>query len=101
MSYAGPDRRIHTAFITRNREYHVRDGLCVAVRDRRSQVWISNHEAIGMELEKRQPVNRYMGQNLLFLSNVAKVRTTPVVGIHRPERSTVDIYGMLWAICPG
>lgn len=101
MSYFGPDRRIHTAFVTRNREYHVRDGLCVAVRDRKSQVWISNHEAIGMELENRQPVSKYMGQHLLFLSNVAKVRTTPVEEIHRPERSTVDIYGLLWAICPG
>lgn len=101
MSYSGPDRRVHTAFLTRNREYHVRDGFCVAVRDRKSHAWISNHEAIGMTLESRQEVGRYLGKQLLFLSDFAKVQTTSVEGIHRPERSIVDVYGLLWAICPG
>jgi hypothetical protein len=29
MLYNGPDRRVHTCFITRNREYHTRSGVCV------------------------------------------------------------------------
>ncbi|MFO0673294.1 MAG: hypothetical protein U0235_27385 [Polyangiaceae bacterium] len=32
----GPDRRRHRVYVTKNTEYHFRDGFCVAVRgDRR------------------------------------------------------------------
>ncbi len=34
--YAGPDRRRHRVYVTKNTEYHFRDGFCVAVRDRRT-----------------------------------------------------------------
>ena len=34
--FAGPDRRRHRVYVTRNTEYHFRDGFCVAVRDRRT-----------------------------------------------------------------
>ena len=36
MRYSGADRRVHQVFVTRNTEYHVRSGLCVGVRDRRT-----------------------------------------------------------------
>jgi hypothetical protein len=40
------DRRIHKVFVTRNTEYHVRRGRCVAVRDRRSGRFLEEHAAL-------------------------------------------------------
>jgi hypothetical protein len=37
-------------YITRNTEYHFRDGVCVAVRDRRSNAWMSHHLALARTL---------------------------------------------------
>ena len=48
--YRGPDRRVHQTFVTRNTEYHLRRGVCVAVRDRRSEAWIEGHLALGRSL---------------------------------------------------
>ena len=42
----GPERRRHRLFVTRNTEYHCRDGVCVAVRDRRSDTWLDSHLAL-------------------------------------------------------
>ncbi|MFO0761988.1 MAG: hypothetical protein U0359_36445 [Byssovorax sp.] len=38
MEHQGADRRRRRVYITRNTEYHVKDGICVAIRDRGSQV---------------------------------------------------------------
>jgi hypothetical protein len=100
MSYEGPERRIHSVFLTRNREYHVRQGICVAVRDRKTGAWISKHKAIGMELEVNLPAKVFVGGPLLFLSRFSMVRTTRVVDFFRPERHTVDLYGLLRGLCP-
>ena len=100
MLYEGPERRIHNVFLTRNREYHVRKGTCVAVRDRKTGAWISNHEAIGMELEVNLPAKLFLGGPLLFLSKFSMVRTTKVMELFRPERDTVDLYNILWSVCP-
>ncbi len=100
MLYSGPERRVHNVFLTHNREYHVRSGVCVAVRDHKTSAWISNHEAVGMELEVNMTPQRFLGSSLLFLSPYAKVLTTRVMNILRPERQTVEMYGLLWAICP-
>ena len=100
MLYEGPERRIHNVFLTRNREYHVRKGKCVAVRDRKTGAWISNHEAIGMELEVNLPAKLFLGGPLLFLSKFSMVRTTRVEEFFRPERDTVDLYSILWSVCP-
>ena len=100
MLYEGHDRRIHSAFLTRNREYHVRSGKCIAVRDRKTSAWISNHEAIGMKLEVSLPAKLFVGTPLLFLSRCAKVKTTQVTEVFRPERETVDLYSLLWSVCP-
>ena len=43
MGYQGPDRRIHRVFVTRNTEYHVRAGVCVAVRDLRGGLMDGGH----------------------------------------------------------
>ena len=46
MAYRGPERRRNKVFVTRNTEYHVRDGVCVAVRDRTSSTWRPGHMAL-------------------------------------------------------
>jgi hypothetical protein len=51
MSYKGSDRRRHRVYVTRNTEYHLRDGVCVAVRDRQSNSWRSAHIALNLKLE--------------------------------------------------
>jgi hypothetical protein len=98
--YSGSDRRIHTVFATNNSEYHVRNGVCVAVRDRGTQVWRSNHEAIGMELEVKGIDHQHLGASLLFLSPYYKMQTSKVADVLRPERTAVESYRLLWAMCP-
>jgi hypothetical protein len=51
MSYEGSDRRRHRVYRTRNTEYHMRDGVCVAVRDRQSNRWRIAHIALNLRLE--------------------------------------------------
>ena len=49
-AYGGHERRRNQILNTENREYHCRDGWCVAVRDRQSRMFIRNHSAIGKKL---------------------------------------------------
>src|SRR5690606_8557213 len=44
------ERRRRFVYVTRNTEYHVMDGICVAVRDRRSRTWRDDHPAVGHNL---------------------------------------------------
>jgi hypothetical protein len=46
MSYQGSDRRRHRLIVTRNTEYHLKDDLCVAVRDRNTKKWQVGHIAV-------------------------------------------------------
>ena len=97
--YDGPDRRVHTIFVTKNTEYHVCSDLCVAVRHRKSGVWISSHEAVGM-LVSRSVGKPFLGHPLTLSAGGSKIRTSNVVDIIRPGRSTVAMYDLLWAVCP-
>src|ERR1700742_5057694 len=45
-AYRGPERRRHRVFLTRNTEYHFRDGFCIAVRDRRTGDFLEGHLAL-------------------------------------------------------
>ena len=49
-AYGGPERRRHRMYVTRNTEYHFRDQLCVAVRDRRTKTWQAEHLALQRQL---------------------------------------------------
>jgi hypothetical protein len=51
MPYEGPDRRRHRVYVTRNTEYHLRDNVCVAVRDRKSGAFRDAHIALQLKLE--------------------------------------------------
>ncbi len=51
MNYEGSERRIHKVYVTRNTEYHVRSGVCVAVRDRHSGGFHTAHIALSLKME--------------------------------------------------
>ena len=47
----GKERRRRFVYVTKNREYHVFDAICVGVRDRRSGRWVEEHGAIRRRVE--------------------------------------------------
>ena len=49
------ERRHHKLVVTRNTEYHVRDGRVIAVRRRGSTEWNTEHTALGMTIQGRMP----------------------------------------------
>jgi len=49
-SYGGPERRRHRVYVTRNTEYHTRDGVCVAVRSLRTGRFEPEHYALGRKV---------------------------------------------------
>jgi hypothetical protein len=51
MEKQGSERRIHKVYITRNTEYHLRNEVCVAVRDRKSRSFRPAHIALNLRLE--------------------------------------------------
>ena len=99
MSHRGVERRIHSVYRTTRREYHVRAGVCVAVRDRANGIWHSNHEAVGMELEEERPTG-VIGRSLLFLSPFSRLETSRVQDVNRPELFEVESYPFVWSVCP-
>jgi len=96
------NRRVHICFLTQNREYHVRTGECMAVRDRRTQVWIAGHGAIGMRMRPTEPGSEFLGRRLEFYSIEKEqvIRTSPVVDILRPTRHEVQSYGFVHGLVP-
>lgn len=51
MHYQGTERRRHRTVVTRNTEYHLRDDLCIAVRDRKTKRWSEGHMAVSLRVE--------------------------------------------------
>ena len=51
MSYTGVERRVHKVYVTRNTEYHVREGVCVAVRDRHGGGFHTAHIALSLRMD--------------------------------------------------
>ena len=112
-AYGGAERRRNQILVTRNREYHCRDGLCVAVRDRRSCMFIRNHSAIGKRVtagmkqgrdgieEVSPPESLVPGEQLCFSSCDGDLEndviTSPLVGIERPPKDVVAHYEELRA----
>lgn len=50
IDYMGKERRRHRLFVTQNTEYHLRDRMCVGVRDLWSGQWRTDHPAVGKRL---------------------------------------------------
>ena len=100
MAYPGPDRRVHTIFMTGKTEYHVCADICVAVRDRKTRVWSALHDVVGMML--KTPINGQpiVGGSLTFCCEDATLRTPKIVDIARPGRRTVATYQLVWSTSP-
>ena len=101
--YKGVDRRRHKVYVTRNTEYHFRDGLCVAVRDRRSGEWISDHVALQRPISgslKFYPNGAIrpslgqprMGEALFFATGGRDLVTSPLLEVERPAKAIVSTY---------
>lgn len=107
MSYQRIERRRHRVYVTRNTEYHFRDGVCVAVRDRRSSSFRASHLAHGLKLEgciKISPTGSEpsdaepnVGDALFFLQPLSdgrprQITTSRVERIDRPSKQDVLRY---------
>jgi hypothetical protein len=101
--YRGPDRRRHRVFVTRNTEYHFRDDICVAVRDRRTGDFLQGHLAL------RRPVHggiRFFangaiapnpgeprpGESLYFANDDRDLVTSPLERVERPSKDLARGY---------
>ena len=112
-AYGGTERRLNQVLVTENREYHCRAGWCVAVRDRKSRMFIRNHSAIGLKLtgamrlglegveEVSPPESLVAGEKLCFSSCDGDLEhdviTSALIAIERPEKSVVALYDELRA----
>jgi hypothetical protein len=112
-NYEGKERRRHRVFVTRNTEYHFRDGFCIAVRDRRTGDFLEGHLALqrrvngglrffpngGIAPNGGEPAP---GESLYFAgegrdphSEAARNRelvTSPLESVERPSRDLVEAY---------
>lgn len=102
-NYEGPDRRRHRVYVTKNTEYHFRDGFCVAVRDRRTGDFLQGHLALRRRIQGG--IKFYLngaivpntgepakGESLYFATDGRDLVTSPLEGVERPERAVVAAY---------
>lgn len=100
-AYQGPERRIHKVYVTRHTEYHVRRGVCIAVRDRKQgSPFVTTHHALKMRLEGHikpgtmlpEPGPPPLGFRIYFADRNDDVVTSPVVAVLRPPKTVVAQY---------
>lgn len=98
-----PERRRHRVYVTRNTEYHFRDGFCVAVRDRRTGDFLPGHLAITRRLHgglKFFPNGGIVpntgeprpGEALFFAADGRDLVTSPLEHVARPPKAIVEAY---------
>lgn len=103
QQYAGPERRRRFAYVTRNTEYHLADGVCVAVRDRTSGKWLLEHPTLRKRLSGFLRLRRgaspeaslappRVGTSLFFGAEGAEVVTSNLLAVERPEKTTIVSY---------
>ena len=89
--------------MTRNTEYHFRDGFCVAVRDRRTGDFRQSHLALRRRIQGG--IKFYMnggiqpnlgepktGEALYFESGGHDLVTSPLIAVERPSKSSRQAY---------
>ena len=108
MAYQGTERRKHRVYVTRNTEYHVRDGVCVAVRDRKSRAFRAAHIALNLRVEGGVRIyangamipnveNPVEGDAIFFThvgpeGEVKQIVTSRVEKVDRPVKTIVALY---------
>ena len=101
--YPGPERRRHRVYVTKNTEYHFRDGFCVAVRDRRTGDFLHGHLALrrrvhgGLRFFMNGAVvpnagDPAPGEALYFSSEGRDLVTSPLERVERPAKDVVVAY---------
>ena len=101
--FAGPDRRRHRVYVTRNTEYHFRDGFCIAVRDRRTGDFLHGHLALRRRIHGGlrfylngaivpNPGEPTVGEALYFASDGRDLVTSPLESVERPSKELTDAY---------
>jgi hypothetical protein len=102
-SYGGPERRRHRVYVTKNTEYHFRDGFCVAVRDRRTGDFLHGHLALRRRVHgglkfflngaiQPNPGEPNVGEALYFATDGRDLVTSPLESIERPSKDVVRAY---------
>jgi hypothetical protein len=97
------ERRRHRVYVTKNTEYHFRDGFCVAVRDRRSGDFLPGHLAIKRRIHGGvkffpngaivpNPGDPRPGEALFFATDGRDLVTSPLERVERPLKTVVDAY---------
>jgi hypothetical protein len=90
-------------FVTKNTEYHFRDGVCVAVRDRQSGKWLMAHTALNRNLSGAVRFNTCgdayptlkqpeVGDAMFFGADGPEVVTSSLTAIERPALALVRSY---------
>ena len=111
-TFEGRERRRHRVFITRNTEYHLRDNVCVAVRDRNSKRWAEGHMALRLRMEGAVRVHSNgalipifsdpaSGDALFFSYKTTEgeerqLVTSRIEGVGRPPKVDVNSYPPLF-----
>jgi hypothetical protein len=101
--YGGPDRRRHRVYVTRNTEYHFKDGFCIAVRDKRTGDFLQGHLALrrrvhgGLRFYLNGAIvpnagEPNVGESLYFSNEGRDLVTSPLQGIERPTKDIVQAY---------
>ena len=103
------ERRRHVLYVTQNTEYHLRDDLCVGVRDLWTGRWKSDHPAVGKRLfgavsqgeTGLEPIDLPEVNSLLWFDNgESDIFTSRLTSITRPPKNAVAQYDEL-ATTPG
>ena len=101
--YPGPERRRHRVYVTKNTEYHFKDGFCVAVRDRRTGDFLHGHLALrrrvhgGLRFFMNGAIvpnagDPAPGEALYFSSEGRDLVTSPLERVERPAKDVVIAY---------
>ncbi len=102
-NFGGPERRRHRVYVTRNTEYHFRDGFCVAVRDRRTGEFLHGHLALRRRIHGglRFFLNGAIvpnageprtGEAIYFAYDGRDLVTSPLETVERPAKDVVAAY---------
>jgi hypothetical protein len=102
-NYEGADRRRNRVYVTKNTEYHFRDGYCVAVRDRRTGEFLHGHLALRRRVHGGikfylngaivpNPGDPRPGEALYFATDGRDLVTSPLEKVERPSREIADAY---------
>lgn len=108
MKHQGAERRRRIVYFTRNTEYHLKDGVCVAIRDRRSQALHAARAPLEFKLEGGAKVYSNgatlvdaalpsVGDAICFVGageggQVKHVVTSRVEKIERPSKADLTLY---------